>query len=412
MNSKKGVLIVVFILLAAGIAYYFYSSKNKNQTILWRTTTVEKGDVNVVVTATGSMNALTTVQVGTQVSGTISKLFVDFNSVVKKGDVIAILDTTFLAAAKEDADAAKQKAEVQVAQSKREFDRAKKLFDDKVTAQVDFDLALSNYETAQTILRSAKAQVSRATINLQYATILAPISGVIISRNIDVGQTVIASFNTPTLFTIANDLTKMQVQANVDEADIGQIKVGQKVNFNVDAYPYDVFKGEIKQVRLQPAIVQNVVNYVVIIDVPNPDLKLMPGLTANIEVNIESHKDIFKIPANAISFNPPSDYFDQLNQLSDSTNNFWKRKLAQPFDASKTKGENKITEGFIWIKKGVNIFPIPVKIGLSDGTYAEISGDVKVGDEVATGVNHNQDVQKTTTSNPFMPKFPERKKKN
>ncbi len=309
---------VVVVALAVGAWLLF--GKKKETAAEFRTATVEKGDVKIAVTATGTLSADTTVQVGTQVSGIISKIFVDFNSVVKKGQVVALLDTTYLAAAVEDAASALYRNQVQLDLTKRNFDRTKELFTEKVVAQADYDQAISDYETAKANVRSAKSALERSKINLRYATIVAPVSGVVISRNVDRGQTVASSFNTPTLFTIANDLTKMQVQASVDEADIGKIKVGQDVDFTVDAYTDRSFRGTVRQVRLQPTVVQNVVNYTVIIDVPNPDLALMPGMTANITVKIQEVQDVMKVPASALKFFPPDDYLAAaLKDMPDST---------------------------------------------------------------------------------------------
>lgn len=412
MKSKAILYTILFSVIAGGAIYFFYS-RSKVQTFLWRTVKVEKGDVAVIVTATGSINAVTTVQVGTQVSGTISKLFVDFNSVVKKGQVIALLDTTFLGASKEDADANLEKAIVQVNQAKVEFDRTKKLFDQSAVAQADYDLSLTNYETAKSMVKSAKAQLNRAAINLQYATIKAPISGTVISRNVDVGQTVISSFNSPTLFTIANDLTKMQVQANVDEADIGQVKVGQQVSFSVDAFPDVTFTGLVQQIRLQPVVVQNVVDYIVIIDVSNPDLKLMPGLTANISVKTQEHKNVFKVPLNALHFTPQSEYFIVAKDIPDSIQNKWKDFLKSNEDEKKKNIPIETSSrSYVWIQKEKFIYPIKVNSGISDGTFAEVSGNIKEGDEVVTGTSHEEAVASAPTAqNPFMPKMsPGRKK--
>lgn len=411
MKGKKILYFLIFAALAGGALYFFYS-KNKTQAFFWRTVKVEKGDISVIVTATGSINAVTTVSVGTQVSGTIAKLFADFNSVVKKGQIVAMLDTTFLGASKEDADASLEKAIVQVNQAKVEFDRTKKLFDQSAVAQADYDLSLTNYETAKSTVKSAKAQLNRANINLQYATIKAPISGTVISRNVDVGQTVISSFNSPTLFTIANDLTKMQVQANVDEADIGQVRVGQKVSFSVDAYPDEVFEGSVQQIRLQPTIVQNVVTYIVIIDVPNPALKLKPGLTANISVKIQEHKNIFKIPMNAFHFIPPAEYLSN-TEIPDSIRNKWTGYI------NSNAGENKKNSSidtsavsYIWIQKGKFIFPVRIKTRISDGTFMEVSGSINEGDEVVTGTSHGEAIAATpSTQNPFMPKMQSTKKR-
>ena len=392
-------LLLIF-LIAFGVYIYYFRTSEK--IIIWKTAAVERGNVRIIVTATGSINALTTVQVGTQVSGTISKLFADFNSVVKKGKLIALLDTTFLSASKEDAEAAVEKATLQVIQAKREYERVKVLFDKSVISQSEYDLALTNYETAESVLKSAKAQLNRSKINLQYAFVRAPISGTIISRNMDVGQTVISSFNSPVLFTIANDLTKMQVNANVDEADIGQIKIDQKAFFTVDAYPNESFNGVIKQIRLQPSVIQNVVNYTVIIDVPNPELKLMPGLTANINIIVNEHDNILRVSANALRFQPPVEYFDKTTVLSDSTKSFWKNKLNQTNEKNKFSNIKQDSTHYIWIKKGDDIYPEKVVVGLSDDSNIEISGNINLGTEVVTGIN-KEEVDGNSVKNPFMP---------
>ncbi len=393
--KRKNIILLSFLFIAVGVAAYFFFFRDGEQSFLWRTFPVERGNVRVAVMATGSINALTTVQVGTQVSGTIAKLFVDFNSVVKKGQVIALLDTIFLSAAKDDAEAILEKAAVQLNQMKIEFERVKKLYDENVLARAEYDLAVTNYESAKSTSKSAVAQLNRAKINLQYATILAPISGVVISRDVDVGQTVVASFNSPVLFTIANDLTKMQVYANIDEADIGQIKTGQEVSFTVDAYPNENFFGEIKQIRLQPNVIQNVVNYTVIVDVPNPDLKLLPGLTANINVKILDHKNILKVQFNTVHFIPPPEYLKTETSLSDSLKKNWKNN---PIG---TVPEGTII--YLWVKKGESISPRKVRAGLTEGGYVEISGDLKEGEEVVAGLQKEE--SSTQPTNPFMPKF-------
>lgn len=399
MKSKKIILISLLCILIAVLSY-FYFSKKQTKTISWKTTPVERGDIRINVTATGSINALTTVQVGSQVSGTIARLFADFNSIVKKGEIIAVLDTTFLSATKDDAEAVLNKATVHLNQMKQEFDRIKKLFEENVVAQSDYDLAASNYESSRSSLKSAQAQLNRARINLQYATIKAPISGVVISRNVDVGQTVVSSFNSPTLFTIANDLTKMQVHANVDEADIGQIKPGQKASFTVDAYPNKLFAGIIKQIRLQPNVIQNVVNYTVLIDVPNPDLKLLPGLTANININITEHFNILKAPTAALHFMPPADYIQTMKSLPDSIkNNLKSNQIGNSVTGHST---------YLWVKKGETISPHKITIGLIEGGYAEISGDIKETDEIVTGVI--KDKKDVPSKNPFIPTFPRQRR--
>jgi len=409
----KKKIIIISIIIAIAVGFYFFYSGKKSTAFYWRSVPVEKGDVSVLVTATGSIAADTSVDIGVQVSGIIAKIKTDFNDNVKKGQVIAVLDTTLFYAAKLDASAALQRSQTAVDESKREYERAKNLLDNKVAAQVDYDQALTAWQTAQGNLISAQAQLNRAIINLQYCTITAPISGTVIARNVQIGNMVIASFNSPVLFTIANDLKKMQMQADVDEADIGQVEEGQQTKFTVDAYPNDVFTGIVTQIRHAPVMVQNVVNYVVIIEVPNPDLKLMPGLTANANIFIQERKDVLKVPSNAFTFTPPNEYIQQNKLLPDSVRNAWIQKLRKTGEIKKQQIiESNVTTGYLWVKRGADIFPVAVTKGLSDGTFTEISGDINEGDEIATGVNHAPTAadEKSTTQNPFMPKFPSRKK--
>lgn len=411
--KKKTIIIIsaiaVIIILAGILIYHF---KNKETVYYWRTVPVERGDLSVIVTATGSMAADTSVDVGVQVSGIISKIKVDFNDKVKKGQVIAMLDATLYNAARVDAAAALQRAQVTLDQSKREFDRSKNLFDNKVEAQADYDLALTAYQTAQSNVISAQAQLNRAIINLQYCTITAPISGMIIAKNVQVGNMVIASFNSPVLFTIAYDLKRMQVQANIDEADIGQVKVGQSAKFTVDAYPKDVFTGVVRQIRHQPVIVTNVVNYVVIIEVPNLDLKLMPGLTANSNISIQERKNVLKVPSHAFAFTPTDEYIQASKLLPDSTKKFWMEKIIKTSEIKKQQIiESNETTGYLWIQKDKDIFPIKVTKGLNDGSFTEVSGNIKEGEEIVTGINSTPTAADTKkSSSPFMPKFPSKKK--
>jgi HlyD family secretion protein len=413
MKKKLIIIISVIVVLAgAGIGVHSYLNRNKDLIYFWRTSPVDKGDVKVTVTATGTMAADTTIQVGTEVTGVLTKQFVDFNSVVKKGQLMALIDTTLLYPAMLDAKAGLDKAVAQRDEYKRELDRLKIELDNKVAAQQDYDIALTNYQTQVATVESMEAEYKRALINLQYAYIRAPISGVVIERTYDIGIMVIASFSTPTLFTIANDLTKLQVQADVDEADIGQIKNGQPVDFTVDAYPDDVFHGIVNQVRLNPVTVQNVVNYVVIVEAPNPDLKLIPGLTANVNFRVQIHNGVLRVPANALSFEPPITYIDNTTSIPDSVKRSIEVRIQQV--------ANKIIEeqpySYIWINRGSDIFPVPVKKGLTDGIYTEVSGNIKEGDLVVTGLNSSAaSAQASSTSSgtrsPFMPNMQQKPKK-
>jgi HlyD family secretion protein len=449
MKKKYWILIAIIVVLAAVGAWFLFGKKDA-AAVQWRTGKVEMGDLRVVVTATGTLGADTTVQVGTQVSGIIDKILVDFNSIVRKGQVVALLDTTYLAAAVEDASSSMYRAQVQVNLTKRNYDRNKQLYDEKVIAQFDYDQSLSDYETAQGNARSAKSALTRAKINLKYATIVAPVSGVVISRNVDRGQTVAASFSTPTLFAIANDLTKMQVQASIDEADIGKILVGQDVSFTVDAYPELSFNGTVRQIRLQPVVLQNVVNYTVIIDVPNPDLKLMPGMTANITVKIQEALGVLKIPASALKFWPTQEILDQalkempdsLKQIIDKMMKFRQRMNSQVgtrtatnavggggqsgfgsgqrgVDRSGNQGRpqgqgnegrhgNRGHMGLVWVKTAANkLVPVRVKTGLTDGSFTAVEGSLKEGDEVVTGIINTQTTTTPQTQqSPFQPQRP------
>jgi HlyD family secretion protein len=418
-------IVIVVIVVLAGVAGWMFFGKKKAASVEYRTAMIEKGDIQVTVRASGTLQAVTTVQVGTQVSGIIKKIYVDFNTVVKEGQVIAVLDTILLAQAVEDARASLKKSDIQVNQSKRDFERTKLLFEQKVMAQADYDLALTTYETAVANSISAQSALNRSKINLRYATIIAPISGVVVSRAVDVGQTVASSFSTPTMFTIANDLTKMQVEANIDEGDIGKILVDQTVKFTVDAYPDMTFDGIVRQVRLQPVVTQNVVNYTVIIDVPNPDLKLLPGMTANITVMVKEEKDILKVPSTALRFSPPQEYIDAVEKnLPDSVKKkreMWAKQRGQGGQGGPggqgdrgtsgqggpggQGGRRSGSFGQIWIKVGDSLQPKRVRIGVTDGLNTEVRGKIEEGMEVvlsmttAPGSTTSQQPQQ----NPFAP---------
>jgi HlyD family secretion protein len=410
MQKKTIIIISVIVALLAVAGFFYYKSQHKPKVYFWRSVSVERGDVNVLVTATGTMAADTSVDVGVQVSGTIAKIKVDFNTLVQKGQVLAILDTTLYYATKMDAVAALQRTQVAMNEAKREFARSKNLFDNQVAAQADYDVALTAFQNAKGNVTSAQAQVYKANINLKYCTIKAPISGIIIARNVQLGNMVIASFNSPVLFTIANNLKKMQVQANVDEADIGQLKLGQKAKFTVDAFPNDIFSGEVTQIRHSPVVVSSVVNYVVIIEVPNLELKLIPGLTVNSNISIQERLNVLKVATSAFTFTPTAEYIEASTLLPASTKKIWLKKLLQTSELKKqqivpTEG----TKDYLWVIKDKDVFPIEVSKGLNDGSFTEIHGNVKEGDLVATGVNQSAPTD-TKSTNPFMPKMPSRKK--
>jgi len=306
LSNRIRVLIIVVVIAAAVASIMFVkhrrSAKNNGDI---RTATIERGNISVTVTATGTLNPLNSVQVGSQISGTIAELHADFNSRVRKGQLIALIDTTFLAASVRDAQASVERAAAESKQAEIALNRAKTLSEKSLIPAADLETAEVNREGAVAALKSAKSQLDRARINLKYASIRAPVDGVVVARNVDVGQTVAASFSAPTLFVIANDLKQMQLEANIDEADIGMIKVGQHVSFSVNAYPEETFDGVVSQVRLEPITVQDVVNYVIIVAVSNPDEKLMPGMTANLSVRVDERDNVLKVPNLAFRFKPP-----------------------------------------------------------------------------------------------------------
>jgi HlyD family secretion protein len=292
------------------IAGYFIFFRGPSRKYEFRFDKASKGDLTAFVTATGTINPVISVDVGTQVSGIVAKLYADFNSVVKQGQVIAQIDPTFLEQSVKDAEASLDKAKAQYADSKRNLDREKALLERGLDSQLNYDASLTTYESNAATLKSAQASLDRAKINLAYATIYAPVSGVVINRAVNVGQTVAASFSSPTLYTIANDLSKMQVLTTVDESDIGRISIGQQASFSVDAYPDETFNGTISQIRLNPVTIQNVVNYTVVIDVKNDQLKLMPGMTANVKILVASSQSVLRVPNLALRFQPPADVID------------------------------------------------------------------------------------------------------
>lgn len=407
---KNKVLFTTGIVVIIAIGAYFYFSKADKANISWRVQKVERGNLEIVVNATGTLQADTTVKVGTQVSGTIDKLFVDYNAHVKKGQLLAVLDTTALHQALQQAGVQVRTARANLLQAKLTFDRVKNLYARQLAARSDYDTDSVAYVVAKNNLQSDLTQYERAKINLGYATIRSPIDGVVLSRDVDVGQTVAASFNTPQLFSIATDLKSMQINASVDEADIGQVKVGQKVDFTVDAYPEQTFNGVVSQVRLQPVTTNNVVTYTVIIQVDNRKYELMPGMTANLTIHIQQANNILKVPMMALSFRPPRQYFaemmkgrgrDSASRRNGNSGGYNSNGSSRPAFITDAAPEEKSGVGTVWIKNGNKVTPLKVKLGLSDGTYSEVSSDkIKAGDDVVIGAIVNSSAGQSPRS-PF-----------
>jgi HlyD family secretion protein len=308
-NHKQRRFLIIAIVVVVGVLvalFFFRRGKGKGGD-QYRTEAVSQGNISATVNATGTLSAVVTVQVGSQVSGIISKLYADFNSQVKKGQLLAELDPTPFQQTVDQRQADVTKAGVDVANTLLTYNRQKRLADVGLIAQSDLDAAKAAYDGARAEQAQAQAALKQAQTNLSYAKIYSPIDGQVVARQYDIGQTVAASFSAPTLFTIAKDLTKMQVQADVDQSDIGQMKVGEPVQFTVDAYPDQPFRGQISQVRLNATVTQNVITYPVIVEVPNPDLKLRPSMTANVSIRVATVRDVLRVPNSALRFRPATE---------------------------------------------------------------------------------------------------------
>jgi HlyD family secretion protein len=304
-----GVAAVALIPLAA----WFFGGAKATEASPYRTVEIQRGDVKSTVTATGALSAVTTVQVGTQVSGKVTALYVDFNDEVKKGELIARIDPTLQEQAVRDAEANLDRARADLERSQDEYNRNKTLFDQKVITDTEFSTVKYNLAVAKSSLTSAQVSLDRARQNLSYTNIYAPIDGIVVERNVEPGQTVAASMSTPQIFLIANDLSRMQILASVDESDIGQIKAGQDVSFTVNAYPDRTFHGTVEQVRLQSATVENVVNYTVVVAVDNKEGKLLPGMTTTVEFSVQTAENVLKVPNAALRFLPTEEMVAQLD---------------------------------------------------------------------------------------------------
>lgn len=363
MNKKKALVIAAVAAIAA-LAVWLLSGGKKEEKITFDTTAVAPANIMNSITATGTIEPVTSVTVGTQVSGIVSKLFVDYNSVVKKGQVIAELDKTNLMSQLNTAKTQLATAQSQLNYQTANYKRYKTLFEKGLVATDDFDNAKLSYTQAKEQVASAKEEVQRAQTNLGYATITSPIDGVVLSKSVEEGQTVAASFSTPELFTIAQDLTNMQVVADVDEADIGDVKEGERVTFTVDAYPDDTFEGEVKQVRQEATTTNNVVTYEVVISAPNADLKLKPGLTANVTIYTAERKGVLSVPSKALRFIPQKETVGKMKIV----------------DAANAKNK-------VWTIEGNSIVAHKVNIGMTDGTNTQIVGGIAEGTKVVTGLN-------------------------
>ncbi len=386
------------------------NAMSKSDTVTYDFAKIERGNVLNTISASGTLSPVTTVDIGTQVSGTIDSVYVDYNDNVKQGQVLAVLDTVLLKTNVIDAEANLERANAALSQAEADFDRAKKLYDKKLISDADYITAQVNIKTQEAAVKSAQADVTRAHRNLQYAVIRSPIKGTVISKNVESGQTVAASFSTPTLFKIAQDLSHMQILADVDEGDIGQIKDGQEVTFEVQAYPDKQFSGTVNQLRLEPTTLQNVVTYTVVIDAANPDNLLLPGMTATVDFIVDKLTDVTLVPNKALRFQPSEEEMAAFRERR-------QKELADMPDSVKARfrggqgrsggggmgggmagggmmaggggGANRSQNfGHVWYLDSDNQLAMaPLRLGATDGTNTQVvsSRTLKDGMEVIVG---------------------------
>lgn len=381
MNKKKIIITVICCVVAAIVLWMAFRPTQKSQLTL-ETDQVSRISISNSVTATGTVEPVTEVEVGTQVSGIIDKLYVDYNDEVKAGQVIAEMDKVTLQAELESAQSTLASAKTEYEYRLKEFNRTKTLHDKELISEADYDLALYNYEKALNAYRQSEASMVKVKRNLGYATITSPIDGVVISRSVEEGQTVAAGFSTPTLFVIANDLTKMRVIADVDEADIGQVAEGQDVDFTVDAYPNDIFSGMVQQVRLEPTTTSNVVTYEVVITADNPELKLKPGLTASVNIYTLRRDNALSVATKALRFTPDPAQTGQMG--------------------IQVEGQAP-QERHVWIIEGNTLRPQVVETGYTMNDRTEILSGVKDAQTIVSGISAKASVRKETARSPFMP---------
>lgn len=381
--GKKG-WIGIGVVAVLIIAWFLLKGGKKEEKVSYETAKVEKKSIHTSITATGTIEPVTSVTVGTQVSGIVAKLYVDYNSIVKKGQVIAELDKTNLISELNTAKANLASSQSTATYQQANYNRYKTLYDKGLVSADEFENAQLSYQKAREDVNAKRESVRKAETNLGYATITSPIDGVVLSKSVEEGQTVAASFNTPELFKIAQDLTDMRVIADIDEADIGGVKEGQRVSFTVDAFPDDHFEGRVTQVRQQATTESNVVTYEVVISAPNEDLKLMPGLTASVTIFTMEKNDVLVVPSKALRFMPNEAFLEKEQTIAD------------------VEADHKL-----WTMEGNTFKAHKVEIGTSNGVLTEITGGVAAGTVVLSDFNVSSaggGEQQEQASNPFMPR--------
>ena len=404
MNKKKIISLTAGVIIVAGAAIWLFGGSSRKQQVTYEMVKVGPADISNFVTATGTIEPVTEVEVGTQVSGIIDKIYVDYNTIVKEGQLIALMDKVTLESELASSQATYDGAKAEYEYQQKNYERNKGLHEKQLISDTDYEQSLYNYQKAKSAFDSSKASLAKAERNLSYATITSPIDGVVISRDVEEGQTVASGFETPTLFTIAADLTQMQVVADVDEADIGDVEEGQRVSFTVDAYPNDVFEGKVTQIRLgatssssSTTTTTTVVTYEVVISAHNPDLKLKPRLTANITIYTLDKQGVLSVPAKALRFTPAVPLVGSNAVVKDC------------------EGEHKV-----WTREGDTFTAHPVSIGISNGIVTEITGGINEGTQIVSDAVISTGAETAVAEgqgdgerSPFMPGPPgNNKKKN
>lgn len=411
--KKRTWIILIGIVVAAGVLIWYFKFSDNGTVIVLQTDHPHTGTLSNSVTATGTIQPVDTVAVGTQVSGTIKNVYADFNSTVKKGQLLAQLDKSLLEAQVQQITANLQQAKANAVYQKSNFERQSQLYNAGAISKADYENALYQYNSSNENVNAILAQLSSAKRNLSFADIYSPIDGTVLSRSVSEGQTVAASFSTPTLFSIAKDLTKMQVQASVDEADIGNVSKGQRVVFTVDAFPDDNFEGTVQEVRLKPTTSSNVVNYTTIINAPNEKMKLKPGMTANITIYTKEVPNVMTIPARALQFQPDSilgQYYRIEGAVPHGNGRRHQNRKADnmpPAPAYDSTAPATAT-ATVWLKKDSSIVAQKITTGMNDETEVQVVSGLTPNDEIITGYQQisKKEAKKTTDASPFMPRRP------
>ena len=391
MNRRNSITVAIVALVAL---WLFVTRCERSRSSEFQTATVTRGPITQAVTATGTLNPVVNVQVGSQVSGNIAKLFVDFNSQVKAGQVVAQIDPMLFQAAVTQAEGDLASAQAALELAKLNAARTQTLFTQKNSSQQDLDQAMANLHQAEANVKIKQGALDKAKADLEHCTITSPVDGVVISRSVDVGQTVAASLQAPVIFTIANDLTKMQIDTNVAEADVGAVEVGQDVDFTVDAFPQRVFHGKVVQVRNAPITVQNVVTYDTVIGVNNPDLKLKPGMTANVSILIAHRDNVLQLKNAALRYRPvdrPPEAKPSAPKPGASTGQGQRSSGRRPPGGERT----------VYVLSGGKPKPIQIKTGISDGVVTEVTEGLKEGDQIVTAELATSAPSASPAANPF-----------